>query len=101
MPAPDQDLETLLTFARENGRVCPQPQRWNDLWGMLPNRRRAGSGYVPSAPLILAAWWCSSDAQKRERLAMHIKYAADNGALESVDEFLRGLQEDQWHHEGE
>src|ERR1039457_2230279 len=30
--------------------------RWNTLWEMLPNRQRAGNGWEPGPPLILAAW---------------------------------------------
>ena len=50
-------LSDLLDYVRSNDRVCPQPQKWNELWEMLPDRRRAGEGWEPSLPLILDAWW--------------------------------------------
>ena len=54
---PTMILNDLLEFVRTNERVCPQPQRWNELWKMLPNRKRIGNGWDPPLPLILAAWW--------------------------------------------
>lgn len=71
----------LLTYSRLNDRVCPQPQRWQALWEMLPDRKRAGSGWQPSVPLILAAWHDTPAILKMARLAEHIEWAAAHGAL--------------------
>ena len=49
-------VESLVAYCRENGRVCPQPTLWNELWEMLPDRRRVGSGWEPPVLLILTAW---------------------------------------------
>jgi hypothetical protein len=49
-------LHDLLNYVRDNRRVCPVPQRWNELWEMLPDRKRVGNGWEPPLPLILAAW---------------------------------------------
>src|ERR1700741_3968707 len=68
-------LEQLLSYCRENGRVCPVPMRWNVLYQMLPETRQKEVGWEPSLPLILAAWWESSDGDKQERLAGHIRWA--------------------------
>jgi hypothetical protein len=94
-------LEQLLSFCRKKGRVCPLPQRWNDLYRMLPKTQRRGTGWEPALPLILAAWWEASDRQKRERLELHIRWAHDNGALDQIANFLRSLPESEWHHAGE
>jgi hypothetical protein len=94
-------LDDLLVFAKSEGRVCPQPPHWNKLYQLLPNTKTKGAGRDPANPLILAAWWDSSDEQKRERLSTHIHWAADQGALDTVAAFLRSLSKDQWHHEGE
>ena len=91
-------LEQLLSYCRENGRVCPVPTRWNELFQMLPETRRKGVGWEPSLPLILAAWWESSDDDKQERLGEHIRWAHDRGALAKVADFLRSLPESDWHH---
>ena len=69
------ELEELLAFSQAERRVCPQPQRWNELWELLPERKRAGAGWEPSLPLILGAWWYTSDAEKRERFLSHIRWA--------------------------
>ncbi|NQV32391.1 MAG: hypothetical protein HQ515_06835 [Phycisphaeraceae bacterium] len=94
-------LDALLNYVRENGRVCPKPPLWNDLWKMLPNRIREGSGWHPPLPLILAAWYETSDMEKAERLELHIRYAYEKTAIAVVDNFLRNLDEESWVHRGE
>jgi hypothetical protein len=91
-------VDELLNYVREKHRVCPVPQRWHELWELLPERRRVGNGWEPSLPLILAAWWDTPILAKMARLHEHIKYAAENGVLPQVDRFLRELPEDQWAH---
>ena len=81
--------DRLIAQGRENGRVCPQPSRWNELWEMLPNRRRSGGGWEPPLPLIL---------EKMSRLAEHIQWAETHGALPEVSAFLLSLAESDWHH---
>ena len=93
--------ESLIAYCRENGRVCPLPMRWNELWQMLPDHRRAGGGWEPAAPLILAAWHEASNVAKMLRLAGHIGWADQHGNLSEVAEFLRNLGETDWHHLGE
>jgi hypothetical protein len=94
-------LEELLTFCRDNERVCPVPQEWNRLYEMLPDKSRRGAGWDPPLPLILAAWWEASDVQKQERLEQHLRWAAERGALDQIAQFLRSLSESEWHHVGE
>jgi hypothetical protein len=96
-----ESVESLVAYCRENGRVCPIPQVWNQLWEMLPNRTRAGNGWNPSLPLILAAWHDTPAILKMLRLAEHIEWAAQHGALEVVAKYLRSLPEDQWFHLGD
>ncbi len=74
------------------------PQRWTALWELLPDRKRVGGGWEPALPLILAAWHDTPGMQKMLRLAEHIEWATEHGALESVADFLRGLREDEWFH---
>jgi hypothetical protein len=95
------ELDALIAFASADSRVCPQPRRWQELWEMLSDRKPVGAGSSPSAPLILAAWWDTSDADKHDRLLYHIRYAAEHGALEQVAKFLRNLREEDWYHFGE
>ena len=92
-----EKLDKLLGYVQSDGRVCPMPNFWDELFRMLPDRGRTeGWGQKPSAPLILAAWWDTSARLKRERLGEHIKWAADHGVLDKIDAFIRGLTVDQW-----
>ncbi len=95
------ELEDLLAFSQAERRVCPQPQRWNELWELLPERKRVGAGWEPSLPLILGAWWHTSDGEKRERFLSHIRWASEHGELSKVAALIKSLGPEQWHHEGE
>ena len=86
----------LLEYLKEDGRVCPKPGKWNELWEMLPNRKRDGGGWDPPLPLILAAGWETSDSQKRERLELHIRYGAEKGVLDQIGQFFFNLGKDDW-----
>ena len=96
-----EQLKSLLDYCSENERVCPQPKKWNELWNMLPNRSRQGSGWEPALPLILAAWHDTPAMMKMIRLREHLEWAEKHGELDSVDKFLRALPETDWHHLGE
>src|SRR5581483_4653767 len=91
-------VESLVAYCRENDRVCPLPQLWNQLWEMLPGRSRICAGWQPPAPLILAAWHDTPAMLKMRRLAEHIQWAAQHGSLKDVGKFLRGLREEDWYH---
>jgi hypothetical protein len=94
-------VESLVAYCRENNRVCPLPNLWKRLWEMLPNRVQVEAGWQPPLPLILAAWHDTPAMPKMLRLAEHIEWAAEHGALESVGKFLRELREEDWLHIGE
>jgi hypothetical protein len=93
--------QELTAYCRQRDRVCPLPLLWNQLWEMLPNRKRVGLGWEPPLPLILAAWYDTSDALKTLRFTKHIQWAEKYGELESVSRFVRGLREEDWLHIGE
>jgi len=93
----DEKLNSLLEYVKSEGRVCPVPNYWNELWQMLPDRKqKASGGWEPSAPIILAAWWDVPALPKMLKLAEHINYAAEHGVLDEVDTYLRALKPDQW-----
>jgi hypothetical protein len=50
--------------------------------------------------MILAGWSAPALA-KMLRLQEHIEWAEKHGALKEIDEFLRNLREEDWHHVGE
>ena len=59
------ELEEILAFSQAVKRICPQPQLWNELWETLPNKKRVGAGWEPPLPLILGAWWNTTDLEKK------------------------------------
>lgn len=90
-------LESLIEYVQSDGRVCPMPTFWNDMWNMLPDRmQKENGGWDPSLPLILAAWGDTTAEEKQNRLKLHIEYAANKGMLDKIDKFLRELTPDQW-----
>jgi hypothetical protein len=89
--------DSLLAYVRSNDRICPVPDRWNELWELLERSRRSGSE-SPPPPLILAAWHSTSGLEKILRLDEQIRFAADQKLTDHVDAFLRGLREDEWVH---
>ncbi|WP_181410353.1 hypothetical protein [Nitrobacter winogradskyi] len=97
MAEPTDRLQRLLEYVVAEGRICPQPQRWNLLWSKLPNREQHNGSWVLSPPLILAAWHYSSDDDKQERLRDHILWAERFGELDMVDQFLRSLGDLDWY----
>ena len=94
----DETAQSLIAFCRKDGRVCPQPMVWNELYEMLPNKRRAGLGWEPPLPMILAAWWDTPALPKMLRLAEHIGWAEQHGCLDVIADYLRGLREEDGHH---
>ena len=77
------------------------PQKWQELWEMLPNKKQVGEGREPSLPLILAAWWDTPAISKMMRLDEHIRYAEAHGALKNIETFLLNLKEEDWAHLGD
>ena len=95
-------LKSLIEYVQSEGRVCPMPTLWNELWKILPDSwQKDTGGWEPPLPLILAAWYDTSVNDKRERLKLHIEYAVKKGVLDKIDKFLRELKPDQWAYDNE
>ena len=94
-------VDQVLAVATENNRICPQPQKWQQLYELLPDKKRKGAGWEPSLPLLMVAWWDTPAMSKILRLREHIEWAAEHGGLEQVHAFLQSLPEEEWHHLGE
>jgi hypothetical protein len=91
------NVDELLEIVRKDGRICPRAMHWTTLYEMLPGRTKLPDGaWEPPGPLILAAWWTSTNDEKRARVAEHIRYAAEQGVLPAAAAFLRGLPESEW-----
>ena len=89
-----ETAENLIAYAKENGRICPMPMRWNEFYTRITEDQSS----KPPQPLILAAWHETPALMKMIRLQEHIEFAAQTGRLDLAAEFLRSLPEDQWHH---
>ena len=95
-------VESLVAFCREDNRVCPLPPLSGiDSGRCCPTARGLVLAGSRHPWLILAAWHDTSAMLKMLRLAEHIEWAAQHGALESVARFLRELREEDWPHIGE
>ena len=93
------EKEKLIDYISKNNRVCPQPRVWNKLWEKLKDKERVGTaGWNPALPLILAAWWDSSDNSKKQRLIDHINWAENKGQLAAISNYLYKLTEAEWYH---
>ena len=94
-------LEQALEEAQKNDRVCPLPQRWNELYELLPDRARRGNSWEPALPLILAAWWDTAAMSKKIRFREHIEWASEHGCLDVIYAFMQNLKEEEWFHIGD
>jgi hypothetical protein len=91
----ESELESLLAYCQADGRVCPLPNIWNNLWKLI--KRTTGKEDIP-APLILAAWYDTPILPKMLRLREHVEIAYENGAFDQVKTFLMSLEEGDWYH---
>jgi hypothetical protein len=87
-------LADVLDVIASSERVCPRPQKWSELFRLLPHTCPTS----PAVPLILGGWWHSTPMQKRQRLREHVEWAATHGALDVVSNFINSLQESDWVH---
>ena len=91
-------LSEVIKEIQKDGRVCPQPSKWQELWEMLPNKKRKGVRWEPPLPLILAAWDDTPAISKKIRIHEHIRWAKKHGVLDTVYEFLKSLKKDDWYY---
>jgi len=92
-------FQELMAESSKARPVCPQPAIWNQLWELLPARRRVGVGWQPPAPLILTAWWETFDSDKRSRFHSHLRWACEHGAIEPVAALMSTMKPEDWHTE--
>jgi hypothetical protein len=92
-----QRYERLLAETNQDGRICPKPAIWHRLWELLPDRQRNGQSWLPTPPLILAAWGETSDQEKRDRFEYHLHWAFDHGAIDAIAQFLAAMKPEDWY----
>ena len=81
----------------KNNRVCPNPNLWNQLH-TLAIESDFNSHNPPSLPLILGAWWDTSDLDKAERLKELIDWCYTTSVSDVAWTFIKSLDESEWHH---
>jgi hypothetical protein len=90
-------LQDAMVEARRNNRVCPKPERWKQLYEMLPQR----TATQPTPPLLGVSWNATPSLSKRMCLREHLAWAEAKGALPELLAFLKDLPEEDWHHMGD
>ena len=93
-----EKFDELIKYVQAEGRVCPQPMEWHNLWKSLPGCPARPGQHEPWPPFILSGWWGKDDQEKADRFHYHIRWAFENGEGLLVDQFLRGLPRDKWHY---
>lgn len=88
-------LQDLRVFVRDAHRVCPKPLEWQRLFERLSE---GVEDTRPPTPLVLAGWALSSDQERADRLDEQLDWAATHGRIDMVEQFLRNLPEEAWHH---
>ena len=96
----EEGFRKIIKYCQTNNRICPLPLYWNTLYEMLPEKKRAGNGWEPALPLILAAW-DSPILYKVLRLQEHLQWAIDHGTLIEVSEYIMSLPESAWYHKND
>ncbi len=91
----------LADIMSANSRICLLPRQWEELWRMLPGKRRVGGTWTPRVPPIGGDWWGTTREQKRLRFQDHVRYGCQNGGTKAIMAFLSSLREDEWLHEGD
>jgi hypothetical protein len=90
----EMTVSSLLAELRVAGRFAPRPKQWDAFFRAIT--RGTNRDDWPPFPLILSAHWSTTAAQKHERLAKHLRWAAERGRLEEAIAYLESLQSDDW-----
>jgi hypothetical protein len=89
-------LEQVLQEARRDNRVCPKPEKWLSMYALLA--ARSAGAPLPPAPLTGEVWNRTPTTPKRMCFVEHVEWAAAQGLLPAVHEFLKSLGEKDWHY---
>lgn len=92
-------LEEVIVMATKNNRICPRPPLWATIHQGLT--KDASLAEQLPLPLILAGWAYSSDAEKQSRFRLHLEFADRHGLLELVEQHIKAMAEEDWHHLGQ
>jgi hypothetical protein len=89
-------MDDVMVEARRFNRICPTEQNWVRLCVMLHD----AVGVEPPAAICGVEARSTPKLTKRIRMRDQVEWAAQNGTLPLLANFLAGLGEDQWVHMG-
>jgi hypothetical protein len=97
-----ESLENVWTFCTSNGRICPIPKKWNELYQLLKNKKQNPNGsWEPPLPPILGSWYDTPYLFKLLVFRGHIEWANNQDQITIILDFLKSLKEEEWFHYGE
>ena len=79
----------LLDYCGTEGRICPSPEAWHQMWKLLDARstdRKPSHPPDPDEPRNSLKW----------ALVDHLLWADQLSMFDEVDQYLRALVADQW-----
>jgi hypothetical protein len=94
-------LDAAMLVARRNNRVCPRPDRWQELFALLPPRKTLRGVQNPPGPIVGPVWKVTASLTKRLAFREHMEWAERQGVLESIMDFMQSMPEADWLHMGE
>jgi hypothetical protein len=94
--AVEEKLRSLLNYVSAEGRVCPMPRPWADLWNIVCRAAHKARAREPIPPRVLGSWWNTPKGQKMLAVREQLVCAAECGVLDEADRLLRTLRPDDW-----
>lgn len=93
---PVAQLARAQQIAAENGRVCPMPPVWARFYSLLLGNSARGDDPTLKDPLILGAWFDSSNTDKAARLNEQLIWACRNEKGGEAVAFLELMSDGDW-----
>ena len=94
-----EKAQALLEYCLINDRVCPKRDFWNHLWVINAKAKTFDSILNQNKlPVLDKNSTEKEKIQRSVRLRKYIEYADKNKLIDEMDNFLRSIPEDKWHH---
>jgi len=94
-----EKAQALLEYCLMNDRVCPKRDFWNHLWVINAKAKTFDSILNQNQlPVLDKNSTEKEKIQRSVRLRKYIEYADKNKLIDEMDNFLRSIPEDKWHH---
>jgi len=91
--------KALMEYCVMNDRVCPKRRYWNQLWVIAANAKTPPSCLdKPSSEIITSKSTDLEKAQRSARLRIYIRFADRSNFIDSMDEFIRSIPNNEWHY---